>query len=80
MTKLLKGPDTESWRWGTPVRVPNQGCVEYWREPGRNARILVFYDMNNCVVETEWDWGLHGVFLDFPNGLFITLGWSEIRE
>lgn len=50
------------WRSGTPVRIPNQGCIEYWR--GYAGTIAVVYDTRRIVVESDWNWDWHhGSFL-----------------
>jgi len=49
------------WRQGLPIRVPNQGWVEYWK--GNGGTISIFYDKSGLVVETEWNWSKSN-FLD----------------
>ena len=52
--ELLGGPHGPVWRSGLPIRVPNQGFVEYWR--GLTGSITIFYDTDARVVTQEWDW------------------------
>lgn len=80
---LLSGPSSRSWRRGTPVVVPNQGCVEYWCEHGRGGWFIVFYDVINQVVDTRWDadrgcdgWIIHDPVRD----LLVAVGFWRVRE
>jgi hypothetical protein len=39
-------------RRGTPLRVPNQGWIEYWR--GSDGYITLVYDRDGFVVQKDW--------------------------
>jgi hypothetical protein len=83
VVSLLDAQTVEVDRWGTPIRIPNQGCIEGWRGGGNGIDIL--YDNNGKVVEKEWHSGLGDLARHLwnepvPTTRGIFFGFEKVRE
>jgi hypothetical protein len=73
----LLGDPNNKMRYGTPIRVPNQGCVEDWI--GNAGTIVLYYDQDGRVVEKEWDSARRKRSLFDEIGDYV-IGRQQIRE
>jgi hypothetical protein len=61
MDEVLGEPNQPApWPYGTPIRVPNQGCAQHWL--GKAGIIIVYYDSDGLVAGKEWIWILRERF------------------